>query len=77
MDKTLFPVIDPKATGKTLKALLSEKGISVKELSRSLGLGSVQAVYKWLRGESIPGIDNLLALSALLETPVEQLLEIQ
>ena len=72
-----FPMIDPKATGRRLKALLSEKGISVKEISGSLGLSSVQAVYKWLRGESIPGIDNLLALSALLETPVEQLLEIQ
>ena len=74
MDNIQFPMVDLKSTGREIKALLSEKGVSVKENSSRLGLSSVQAVYKWLRWESILSIDNLMAVSTLLETPIGQFL---
>ncbi len=69
-----FPVIDMEATGDTIRRLRIEKGVSVKELSQFLGLSDVRAVYKWQRGETLPSIDNLLALSILLEVPIDQIL---
>lgn len=69
-----YPVIDVKATGQNIRRLREEKGISVRELSQFLGLSDVQAVYKWQRGETLPSIDNLLALSRYLDTPIQEIL---
>ena len=69
-----FPVIDMEATGDTIRRLRIEKGVSVKELSQFLGLSDVRAVYKWQRGETLPSIDNLLALSIFFEVPIEHIL---
>lgn len=69
-----FPVIDMEATGDTIRRLRIEKGVSVKELSQFLGLSDVRAVYKWQRGETLPSIDNLLALSLFLNVPIETII---
>lgn len=68
-----YPIIDVEATGKNLCRLRIEKGVSVIELSQFLGL-SERAIYKWQRGETLPSIDNLLALSLYLGTPIEEIL---
>lgn len=70
----IYPIIDMEATGNNIRHLRIEKGVSVKELSQFLGLSDVRAVYKWQRGETLPSIDNLLALSILLEVPIDQIL---
>ena len=69
-----FPVIDIEATGNTIRRLRIDKGISVRELSEFLGLSDVRAVYKWQRGETLPSIDNLLALSLFLNVPIEEII---
>ena len=70
----IYPIIDMEATGNNIRRLRIEKGASVRELSAFLGLSDVRAVYKWQRGETLPSIDNLLALSILLEVPIDQIL---
>lgn len=70
----IYPVIDMKATGQNIRHLREQKGVSVRELSRFLGLPDVQAIYKWQRGESLPSTDNLVALSRFLDTPIDQIL---
>jgi transcriptional regulator with XRE-family HTH domain len=72
--RMIYPIIDMEATGNNIRHLRIEKGVSVKELSQFLGLSDVRAVYKWQRGETLPSIDNLLALSILLEVPIDQIL---
>ncbi|MBQ6886497.1 MAG: helix-turn-helix transcriptional regulator [Lachnospiraceae bacterium] len=42
-----------------------------KDVQQYLGLGSVQSVYHWLNGLSMPTIDNLYALSELFELPID------
>ena len=69
-----YPVIDVKATGANLRRLRVEKHLSVRELCIYLGLSDVQSVYKWQRGEALPCIDNLLALSKLLNASIEQII---
>lgn len=69
-----YPVIDTRATGARIKALRMERGLTVKEIQIALGFDEPQAVYKWERGGSLPSTDNLLALSLLLEIPIEDIL---
>ena len=69
-----YPVIDTKASGAQIKALRLAKGLTVREVQAALGFEEPQSIYKWERGASLPSTDNLLALSLLLEIPIEQIL---
>lgn len=69
-----YPMLDLKATGSRIKELRKSKNLKVEDVSRFMGFESPQAVYKWQRGESLPTVDNLYALSRLFETPVDNIL---
>ena len=77
MKNILYPVIDMKATGKRIRELRLEKGIKIDDIVTYMGLSVPQAIYKWQRGDSLPSVDNLYALSILYDTPVEEILVIQ
>ena len=70
----MFPIINKKKTGINLRRIMDERGLSVKDVQNYLGLGSVQSVYHWLNGLSMPTIDNLYALSELFQMPVDDML---
>lgn len=70
----MFPTIDKKRTGIHLRRFMDERGLSVKDVQQYLGLGSVQSVYHWLNGLSMPTIDNLYALSELFQISVDDML---
>ena len=72
--KKRFPVIDPAATGANIARLRRAKGLSVRDVQRWFGFEEPQAIYKWQRGKTLPSVDNLYALCALLEVPVEAIL---
>lgn len=69
----MFPIIDKRKTGIHLRKLMDERALSVKDVQQFLGLGSVQSVYHWLNGKSMPTIDNLYALSELLQLPIDDM----
>ena len=71
-----YPVIDPIGTGKNLKAFLKKNGKTVTGVAKIIGLSDKGTVYKWLRGESLPSIDNLLALSVLLGVTINDILAV-
>ena len=68
-----YPTLDVKATG-VRKKLRKERRLKVEEVARFMGFESEQAIYKWQRGESLPTVDNLYALSRLFETTVDDIL---
>ena len=68
------PTIDMVKTGQNIVTLRKKAGLSVKDLQDAFGFGTPQAIYKWQRGESMPTIDNLYALSTLFETSVDGIL---
>ena len=70
----MIPIINKKETGIHLRRIMDERGLSVKDVQQYLGLGSVQSVYHWLNGLSMPTIDNLYALSELFQMPVDEML---
>lgn len=69
----MFPVIDKRKTGICLRRLMDERNLSVRDVQHFLGLGSVQSVYHWLNGQSMPTIDNLYALSELFQVPIDDM----
>ncbi len=74
MYDVIFPVIDPAATGKNIVRLRKQRGLSVRDMQAYFGFEEPQAIYKWQSGKSLPSIDNLYALGALLQVPMEEIL---
>ena len=69
-----FPVIDPVATGANICRLRKDRGLTVRDLQSYFGFEEPQAIYKWQRGQSLPSVDNLYALSALLQVPMNEII---
>lgn len=69
-----FPVIDPEATGRNIVRLRRERGLTVRDLQRYFGFEEPRAIYKWQRGENLPSVDNLYALSRILQVPMDSIL---
>lgn len=73
MAKT-FPVIDLAATGENITRLRKDRSMTVRDLQSWFGFEEPQAIYKWQKGKSLPTVDNLYALSKLLDVPMEEIL---
>lgn len=69
-----YPTIDLPATGRNIQALRQAKGYSVRDLQLYFGFQEPQAIYKWQRGECLPSVDNLFALSTLFGVPINDIL---
>ena len=68
------PVIDLRATGQNIKNMRQAAGISVRDLQMILGFTNPQAIYKWQNGDTLPSIDNLVILAAVLGVTVDEIL---
>ncbi len=73
--KTTFPkpVLDLNATGAKIKSLLSQRGISPRQLQSILNFPYVQTVYNWFSGKNIPTLDNLVVLSQVLGVSMDEI----
>ena len=62
------------ATGKNINMLRKREGISVKQLQDVLGFNTPQAIYKWFNGVTMPTIDNLVILAAVLGVTIDEII---
>ena len=69
----MFPLINKRETGVNLRRIMDMRGITPKDVQEYLGLGCVQSVYRWIDGVNMPTIDNLYALSELLQVPIDSI----
>ena len=60
-----MPVINMEQTGKQIAELRKNANLTVNDIKEALALTPVNAVYKWQRGQTLPTLDNLVALAAL------------
>ena len=74
MNTKQFPVIDPIATGKNIIRLRVERGLRVRDQHAYLRLAAPQAINKGQQVKSLQSVDNLYALGALFEVPMEDIL---
>ena len=69
-----MPTIDLLATGVNIGALMKENGVTAADVADRMGFSSRNAVYKWMKGESLPTLDNILILADLLDVTIEEIL---
>ena len=67
-----MPTIDMVATGRNIMRLREVAGLTVRDLQDIFGVATPQAIYKWQSGKSLPTVDNLYALSALLDGRMDE-----
>ena len=76
MEKRVYrPYFDLVASGRKMRSIRKERHISVEQVRQYMGFESVQAIYKWERGECLPQADTLIALSILYQVNPIELLE--
>lgn len=66
--------VDMKATGRKIRELRIQKELKVEEFAEIMH-SSQNTIFKWQRGECLPTIDNLLVLSSLFETPMDEIIQ--
>lgn len=69
-----IPTVDTVNTGKRINDLRKNAGLSVKDIQNVLGLSSTQAIYKWLSGQNLPTVDNLVILASILNVRLDDLI---
>ena len=58
------PTIDMTATGANIRALIKGKGLRVTDVQTVFGFNTPQAIFKWMRGDTMPSIDNIVITEA-------------
>ena len=69
-----MPVIDVAATGANIKSMMRTKGFKVSDVQARCGFNTPQAIFKWMRGDAMPSIDNMVILAHLLDVPIDRII---
>lgn len=73
----MYQAIDQINTGIRLKILIKAAGYDVKDIQEYLYLSCPQPVYRWFKGNILPSVEHLYALSQLLHVHMEDILVLQ
>lgn len=69
----LHPHINSQETGARIRALRKKRGISVKQLQNLFNFESVQAIYNWEHGMTMPTLDNMVSLAYYLGAKIDDI----
>ena len=69
-----FPTIDMAATGRNIADMRKKAGMTVRDLQDILGFNTPQAIFKWMRGDAVPTIDNLIILADMFDVPIDKII---
>ena len=72
-----MPFINTAATGRNIDRLRAEAGLSVRDIQMVFGFATPQAIYKWIHGTSMPTIDNLVILAAMLGVTLDEIVVVE
>ncbi|MBP3243254.1 MAG: helix-turn-helix transcriptional regulator [Ruminococcus sp.] len=68
------PTINMTATGANIKSLIKTRGFKVADVQNILGFNTPQAIFKWMRGDAMPSIDNMVILAHLLDVTIDEII---
>ncbi|MCD8122694.1 MAG: helix-turn-helix domain-containing protein [Clostridiales bacterium] len=72
-----YPNIDLQETGRRIQSVIREAGYSVREVQDYLHLSCPQPIYRWFKGQILPSLNHVYALSKLLHVCMEDLLVVK
>ena len=71
---TAPPKIDAIATGANIRALIKNKGLKIADIQTVFGFRTPQAIFKWMRGDALPSIDNIVILAHILDVTIDKII---
>ena len=75
--KPVYLSVEPVRTGRRIRELIHRNGLNVRMVQEACGFENPQAVYKWLSGKSLPSVDNLVILSYIFHTSIDDILAVK
>lgn len=72
-----YPNIDMVKTGDRIRKLVKTSGYTVKQIQEYLHLSCPQPIYRWFKGQVLPSLNHLYALSVLFHIHMEDMLVAQ
>jgi transcriptional regulator with XRE-family HTH domain len=66
-------MINTAATGQNINRMRIGAGMTVRDMQEVFGFTTPQAIYKWIHGTSLPTIDNLVILAAILGVTMDDI----
>ena len=69
-----YPMINLIGTGKRIREAVRESGYTTTEIMGYMGMRHTKSIYAWYRGDCLPTLENISALSVLLDIPINDLL---
>ena len=66
-------MVDITATGENIKRLMVENKVTYKDIQCALCFNTPQAIYKWMRGECLPSIDNMIVLADMFNCKIDDI----
>ena len=72
----MSPTIDMAATGRNIADMRRQAGMTVSDLQAVLGFNTQQAIFKWIRGNSLPTVDSPIILASVFGVKFNDILVI-
>jgi transcriptional regulator with XRE-family HTH domain len=69
-----MPVIDMQATGNNIKKMIKAKNMKIADIQDIFDFYTPQAIFKWMRGDAMPTIDNMIILADVFGVTVNDIL---
>ena len=69
-----MPVINMTATGSNIKELIKNNGLKMTDIQKILGFNTPQSIFKWMRGDAMPSLDNLVILAHILNVTIDEII---
>ena len=69
-----FPSIDMIKTGQNITKMRISAGLSVKDIQQIFGFSTLNAIYKWQKGQAMPTLDNIAVLAVLFGVRIDDIL---
>ena len=65
--------VNMTATGANIKNMMKAHNIKVKDVQTVCGFGTPQAIFKWMRGDCMPTIDNMIIIADMFGCKVDDI----
>lgn len=72
-----MPVIDTQATGKNIRDMIKSRGFKIADVQSRCGFNTPQAIFKWMRGDAVPTIDNMVIIADMFGVTIDQIIVVK
>lgn len=69
-----MPVINMTATGRNINDMRMRAGLTVRDIQTAMGFNTPNAVYRWIHGDAMPTLDNLVILATIFGVRMDDII---